>query len=173
MNGSDEAEAELKEVYQKRKGTLDGFTAYLRGKRDVFAGKEAAPAFNATSLDGQKLDLAALKGKVVVLNFWHIACLPCQAEMPGLNSLVSEFKDREVVFIALATDHEKELREFLKTKAFNYQIIPNAETICQKYNINLWPTHVILNRDGNLAQRITGGMNRHEELRRLIHRTLY
>src|SRR6266545_4706067 len=68
---------------------------------------------------------------------------------------------------------EAELREFLKTKAFNYQIIPNAETICQKYNINLWPTHVILNRDGNLAQRITGGMNRHEELRRLIHRTLY
>jgi peroxiredoxin len=173
MNGYDEAEAELKEVYQKRKGTLDGFTAYLRGRRDVFAGKEAAPAFNATSLDGQKLDLAALKGKVVVLNFWHIACLPCQAEMPGLNSLVSEFKDKEVVFIALATDHEKKLRKLLKTKVFNYQIIPDAETICQKYNINLWPTHIILNRDGNLAQRITGGINRHEELRRLINRTLY
>src|SRR5215510_11171183 len=174
MNGSDEAEAELKEVYQKRKGTLDGFTAYLRGRRDVFAGKEAAPAFNATSLDGRKLDLAALKGKVVVLNFWRIDCLPCQAEMPGLNSLVSEFKDKEVVFIALAIDHEKEVREFLKTKAFNYQIIPNAETIRQEYNINLWPTHIILNRAGNLAQHIAGGeMNRHEELRRLINRTLY
>jgi hypothetical protein len=93
--------------------------------------------------------------------------------MPGLNSLVSEFKDKEVVFIALAIDHEKELRKFLKTRAFNYQIIPNAETICQKYNIDLWPTHIILNRDGNLAQRITGGINRHEELRRLINRTLY
>jgi peroxiredoxin len=174
MNGSDEAEAGLKEVYQKREGTLDGFAAYMRGKRDELASKEAAPAFNVTSLDGRKLDLAALKGKVVVLNFWYIACPPCQAEMPGLNSLVSEFKDKEVVFIAFATDQEKELREFLKTKAFNYQIIPKAETINQKYNINLWPTHIILNRDGNIAQRITGGgMNRHEELRRLINRALY
>jgi peroxiredoxin len=174
MNGSEEAEAGLKEVYQKRKGTLDGFTAYLRGKRDELASKETAPAFSVISLDGQKLDLAALKGKVVVLKFWSIACPPGKAEMDGLNSLVSEFKDKEVVFIAFATDQENELREFLKTKAFNYQIIPNAETIHQKYNINLWPTHIILNREGKIAQRITsGGMNRHDELRRLINLALY
>ena len=173
MNGSDEAEAGLKEIYQKRKGTLDGFTDYLRGKRDELASKETIPAFNVTSLDGQRVDLAALNGKVVVLNFWSIACLPCQVEMPRLNSLVREFKDKEVVFIAFATDQQKRLREFLKTNAFNYQIIPNAERIRQKYKINFWPTHIILNRDGKLARRITGGMNRHEELRRLINRALY
>jgi peroxiredoxin len=174
MNGSDEAEAGLKEIYQKRKGTLDGFAAYLRGKRDELASKETAPAFNVTSLDGQKLDLGALKGKVVVLNFWDIGYPPCQDEIPGLNSLVSEFKDKEVVFIAFATDREKELREFLKTKAFNYQIIPNAKTIHDKYSVNFWPTHIILARDGKLARRITGGgMKRYKELRSLINLALY
>src|SRR5262249_20333011 len=92
INGSDEAEAGLKEIYQKRRGTLDGFVAYLRDKRDELASEETVPAFNVTSLDGQKLDLSALKGKVVVLNFWFIDCPPCQAEMPSLNTLVSEFK---------------------------------------------------------------------------------
>jgi thiol-disulfide isomerase/thioredoxin len=174
MNGSDEAEAGLKEIYQKRQGTVEGFAAYLRGKRDDLANKESVPAFSVTSLNGQKLDLAALKGKLVVLNFWFIACGPCQAEMPGLNTLVTEFKDKGVVFIAFATDQEKELREFLKTKAFNYQIIPSAEALNQKFDIRLWPTHIILNREGKMAQRLSGGgMNRHEELRRLINRLLY
>lgn len=172
-NGSDEADAGLKEVYQKRKGALDGFTAYLRSKRDELASNKTAPDFNVTSLDGQKLDLAALKGKVVVLNFWSKTCGPCYVEMTVLDTLVSEFKDKDVVFIAFATDQENELREFLKTKSFNYQIIPNAETIHSKYNIE-WPTHIILNRDGRVLYRVAGfGMIRIKELRRMIDRALY
>ena len=92
----------------------------------------------------------------------------------GLNTMVNEFKDKDVVFVAFATDQEKELREFLKTKAFDYQIIPNAETIHEKYDINFWPTHIILNRDGKLTQRITdGGINRLKRLRALINYALY
>ena len=85
INGYDEAEAGLKEIYQKRKGTLDGFAAYLRGKRDELFGAESAPAFNVTTLGGQKLDLEKLKGKVVVLNFWSTGCDSCEAEIAGLN----------------------------------------------------------------------------------------
>jgi len=174
VNGYEEAETGLKEVYQKRKGTLEGFTTYLRGKRDELSGNKSAPAFNVTSLGGQKLDLAMLKGKVVVLNFWSIGCDYCEAEIAGLNTMVNEFKDKDVVFVAFATDQEKELREFLKTKAFDYQIIPNAETIHEKYDINFWPTHIILNRDGKLTQRITdGGINRLKRLRALINYALY
>lgn len=174
LSGSDEAERGLRTIYEKRNGKADGFPAYLRQKRDSLAGNETPPGFNVTSLAGQKLGLASLKGKVVVLNFWFIGCGPCLAEMPGLNQLVGEFKDKDVVFIAFARDQEKELREFLPTRPFHYQIIANAEAQHDLYQLNMWPTHIIINREGKIAQRIIGGgMNRPEELRRLINRVLY
>src|SRR5262245_15521913 len=174
INGHEEAETRLKEVYQKRKGTLEGFTSYLRGKLDGSSGNESAPAFNVTSLDGQKLNLQKLQGKVVVLNFWSTGCVPCNYEMAGLNTLVNELKDKDVVFVAFATDKAKELREFLKTNAFYYQIIPNAETVHEKYDIKFRPTHIVLNREGKLMRRITdGGINRLKRLRALINYALY
>src|SRR4051812_43635177 len=62
--------------------------------------KPMAPAFSLTSLEGERFDLAALRGKVVVLNFWFTGCAPCVAEFGKLNGLVNKFKNKEVVFIA-------------------------------------------------------------------------
>lgn len=174
MNGSDNAEAELQAIYQKREGETEGFTGYLRKKRDELAIGKMAAAFSITTLGGRKLDLAALKGKIVVLNFWFTTCSPCIAEMPALNKLVSEYKDKDIVFIAFAKDPESEVREFLKNRTFNYQQVSNADDIHEKYEINLWPTHVILNPEGKVVQRLTGGgLNRDQDLRRLISRLLY
>src|SRR5262245_30857907 len=73
-----------------------------------------APTFSLTSLEGEKFDLSALRGKVVVLDFWFIGCAPCVAEFGKLNDLVDKFKDKGVVFIALAMDDDAALRPFLK-----------------------------------------------------------
>lgn len=174
MNGSDEAETNLREIHIKRGKAPADFAAYLRQKRDQLASNEPVPDFTVTALSGQQLSLAALKGKIVVLNFWYLGCGPCLAEIPGLNQLVAEFKDKDVVFIALAQDQAKELREFLAKKPFDYQVIPDTEALHEKFQLNLWPTHIILNRAGKVAQRLTGGgLNRHLELRRLITRALY
>jgi thiol-disulfide isomerase/thioredoxin len=59
-----------------------------------------APEFDVVAVDGKRLKLSALKGKVVVLNFWFIGCAPCIAELPALNKLVDEYKGEDVVFIA-------------------------------------------------------------------------
>ena len=67
--------------------------------------KLIAPAFSLTSLEGEKFELAALRGKVVVLNFWFTGCAPCVAEFGELNSLVHKFKNKGVVFIAPTLDN--------------------------------------------------------------------
>lgn len=109
---------------------------------------ETAPGFDVQSLGGRDLQLSNLKGKVVVLNFWFIACPPCRVEIPKLNQLVEEYRATDVVFIAFAPDSEDDLREFLKTNPFKYHIIPNATPVAESYGVTGAPTHILIDREG-------------------------
>lgn len=103
-------------VYKHIRGTDSGFTAFIKQKTDSILSTKAKPAlpFTVKALDGKTYDIAKLKGKAVVLNFWFIGCPPCRQEIPGLNTLVKEYAKKDVVFLALALDDEKSLNDFLK-----------------------------------------------------------
>jgi len=125
--------------------------------------KLVAPAFNLTSLDGKKFELASLRGKVVVLNFWFTGCEPCIAEMPKLNELVKKFKNDEVVFIAPTWDKETALPAFLKKYPFKYNIVANAgDLIINTYSDGtenvVMPTHIVIDKEGKIDTRIVGGL---------------
>jgi peroxiredoxin len=176
--GSEAAENSLKEIYRKRNESTEGFEEYLskaleKQKPAGSEGKKPAPDFEVKTLEGKSFKLSALKGKVVVLNFWFVGCAPCRVEMPGLNTLTEEFKDEDVVFIAFALDNAEALREFLKEKEFTYQIIPEASRVVSLYGVKVYPTHVIINKRGEIEFMLTGGSeDRHEQLRPLIKNLL-
>jgi thiol-disulfide isomerase/thioredoxin len=65
---------------------------------------EPAPVLKATDLDSQPFDLAAERGKVVIVNFWATWCLPCRAEMPALDSFYRLFRERGLVLIGISVD---------------------------------------------------------------------
>lgn len=116
-----------------------------------------APAFSATDLNGNTYKLDELKGKTVVLNFWFIGCKPCVMEMPHLNKLVEKYGNENVVFIAFALDNEAALRKFLVKNPFNYNIIPDAGIIAQEtYNVNSFPTSIIIDKQGNVQDYLIG-----------------
>ena len=75
---------------------------------------QPAPALIARQFDGQAIDLAALRGHVVVLNFWASWCTPCRAEMPALDALAREFQGRGVTVIGLSADDRHDRRDALK-----------------------------------------------------------
>jgi peroxiredoxin len=177
--GSKAAENSLREIYRKRNESVEGFETYLSQalEKQRPAGseeKEMAPEFDVKTLEGEPLKLSALRGKVVVLNFWFVGCAPCRIEMPGLNMLTEEFKDEDVVFIAFALDNAEALEEFLKEKEFTYQIVPDASKIAALYGVNVYPTHVLINKNGQVEFMLTGGSeDRHEQLRPLIKNLLH
>jgi thiol-disulfide isomerase/thioredoxin len=72
---------------------------------------QSAPALVARSFAGQALDLSALRGKVVVLNFWASWCGPCRAEMPMLDALAREYRERGVVVVGLSADDRHDRRD--------------------------------------------------------------
>lgn len=175
--GARNADEELREIYRQRHQSDEGFEAWLaeetKKQSAAPADKKPAPGFEVKTLDGETLRLADLKGKVVVLNFWYIGCVPCQVEMPGLNKLVEEFKPDEVVFIGFALDDESHLREFLKKTPFKYRIVAGSSSIAKQYVASAYPTHVFINKQGLIEFIMIGGSpKRHEELRSVIQSLL-
>jgi len=126
--------------------------------------KPIAPAFNVTSIDGKTLDSDKLKGKVVVLNLWFINCPNCVEEIKLLNKVVDEYKDKDVVFIGLATNDKAKLESFLKKNPFKYNVVPKAmQTILSfgepdkngKIDIP-FPMHIVIDRNGAIVVRRSG-----------------
>jgi len=109
-------------------------------------------SFSTHDMDGKKVKLKDLRGKVVMINFWFIGCPPCRAEIPELNKLVELYKDNpNVVFIAVALDARYDIRNFLKIIPFNFDIIDDGSSIASIYKIHLYPTSVILDKEGKVA----------------------
>lgn len=116
-----------------------------------------ATTFKVTDLEGNFYDLEALNDKVVVLNFWFVACKPCIKEMPELNELVEKYKNEDVVFLAMAMDKEGALKTFIEDNRFDYNIISGRNTIA-KYGINVFPTHIVIGKDG-VIELFTQGLD--------------
>jgi peroxiredoxin len=135
--------------------------------------KNAAPEFSVTSIDSQTFSLSSLRGKVVVLNFWYVGCGPCHVEIPSLNKLVENYQGKEIEFIAIALTEKEKLESFLKKNPFSYHIIPNGEELVRKFGVKLFPTHIIIDQEGNIAYTSSGGSpNIHENLKPMIDRLL-
>jgi peroxiredoxin len=172
--GAKDADGALKEIYRQRRQADEGFDAWLAKKTEMQSPsaseeKKTAPGFEVKSIDGESLRLADLKGKVVILNFWFIGCAPCRVEMPGLNKLIEEFKSEGIVFIGFALDDEGHLRDFLKKNPFKYKIVAGSSYIAKQYGVSAFPTHVLINKQGQIEFTMTGGSpERYEELQPLI-----
>ncbi len=113
-------------------------------------GKEGLP-FEVTDINGMDYSLESLKGKIVVVNFWFTACAPCRKEIPELNKLVEKYTDQEVVFLAFAKDDTKNIQTFLEKQVFNYSIIPNANEFVKQYEIQAFPTNLIIDQSSKIV----------------------
>jgi peroxiredoxin len=119
------------------------------------------PTFAALTMDGQKVDTASLKGKVVVMNLWFVNCPNCIEEIGQLNRLVDQYQSyKDVVFLGLAASPKGSLDAFLKKYPFKYQILPNSQMIIltkfgtpdKSGEINVpFPMHFLMDRTGKIV----------------------
>lgn len=141
--------------------------------------KTIAQNFTVNSLEGDSFDLASLKGKVVLITFWSTKCAICVAEIPNLNKLAASYDDKDVVFLGLALQDERELKRFLKKKPFDFQISPKAFGVIMKYadkdsrgRISMgFPSHYIINQQGEIELK-TMGFDKTDKLDRTISNLL-
>lgn len=133
---------------------------------------EKAKSLGTKDIYGSAIDFAALKGKVVVLNFWFINCPPCKKEIPSLNSLTEEYQDKDVVFIAVSRDSKKRILEFFETYPFRYQHV-SSRNVIRNYGIRSFPTHVVIDQQGIIRWlKVGGGDTIDRELQQEIDKLL-
>jgi len=121
---------------------------------------DKAPAFKCATLDGKVIDIKALRGKVILINFFATWCPPCNQELPVLQTKVYEkYKDNEsFVLIILGREHsEEELREWVAKKGFIMPFAADPERkIYSLYAKETIPRNVIIDRAGNVAYQSIG-----------------
>lgn len=141
--------------------------------------KPSAETFSATSLDGKIIDLAQLRGKVVLISFWSTKCAICHSEIPKLNRLVQTYKNRNVVFLALTMENSNKVEAYLKKWAFDFNIVPNSFGVVLKYadktndgNISMgFPAHFLINQKGEIELK-TNGFDKTAEIDSKINQLL-
>lgn len=138
-----------------------------------------AENFSAVTMNGQTIELDALRGKVVVMTFWTTRCGACHHVIPKLNRLTEHYRGQDVVFLAVTTDNAASVRNYLKKIRFDFDILPDRFDVLLKYagrdsagNLDItFPTHFLVNQNGEIELRTTG-FNKIKRLDAVINQLL-
>jgi cytochrome c biogenesis protein CcmG, thiol:disulfide interchange protein DsbE len=130
------------------------------------SGKEAAigkpaPDFTLKRVDAPgKLQLASLKGKVVVLNFWASWCYPCNQEAPTLQAAAKRWGDRVVVLGVDVNDPTSDARKFARKFKLTYPLVHDNHNITSpKYGLTGLPETFFIDRTGKLVGHVAAAID--------------
>ncbi len=112
------------------------------------------PDYNFTDLKGNVYNKETTKGKTLVLKCWFINCQRCVEEMPALNKAIEPFQNRkDILFVSLAFDSKKKLKDFLTKTKLNYAVVPEQKTyLLDRLKIYSYPTNLLINKEGLISK---------------------
>lgn len=109
------------------------------------------PWFRARDMNHKMVDTRELAGKILVINFWFLACPPCRKEIPSLNKLADTYAgDSSIVFLSIALDTHKALKKFIEEHPFSFRLLHSGDAAAQRCGIYIYPTNIIVNRAGEV-----------------------
>ena len=121
-------------------------------------GTTTAPNFSLTNLEGKKVQLSDLKGKLVVLDFWATWCGPCKASFPRMQELVTKYQDKNVIFLFVDTferkkaeDTFKKVNQFIQDKKYTFNVVLDYDdAVANSYKVTYIPKKFVIDEKGNI-----------------------
>ena len=129
--------------------------------------------FTAMDKDGKTVKLSDFKGKKVYINMWASWCGPCMREIPELEKTYQKLKDnKDIVFLSMTSPNDSEFKnqspqdkgkEVILNKAkelgVTYPVLFDVnDRFIINYAIRSFPTHIFINSDGTIGNRIAGAV---------------
>jgi cytochrome c-type biogenesis protein len=138
---------------------------------------DPAPAYAARELSGADVSLVDLRGQVVLLNVWATWCVPCQEEMPALQRLYSEMKDRGLVVLAVSVDQagaNEAVTRFTEELGIDFRVaLDPALEVQRAFRTIGVPESFLIDREGRIAHRWVGPFDpQASEVRALLSEAL-
>lgn len=145
--------------------------ANLRLARLELLGQDPPP-FAKGSLSGDTIDLAAWKGKVVLVDFWATNCPPCIAEVPNLKDLYRTYHDKGLEMVGVSFDENPELAQaFARRADLKWPMVMNkgdSVVVGEGWRVSLIPSMFLIGRDGKIANIDLYGNDLRREIQRLL-----
>ncbi len=164
----------LGELYTALHGSEDGLgdvileaydrTAEVMAQR-FRSFKELDPNYQVTDpmkfvlagLDGEKLEMSSLRGKLVVLDFWATWCQPCRVQQPLYEEVKAKYEDRDdIVFLNISTDQDRSaVAPFLEREQWD-KTIWFEDGLQELFQVSNIPTTILIDQHGEVAGRMNG-----------------
>lgn len=120
----------------------------------------------------ESINFDTAKEKVVLINYWATWCPPCIAEMPSLQNLYNDYKDK-VVFLFVTTDDDPEINKFMKDKSYYYPIYRSLSDHPKPFVNSPIPQTYLIDKKGNIVIDKTNAANwNSDKVRETIDRLL-
>jgi peroxiredoxin len=122
-------------------------------------GDKKAPDFSLQDLNGKKFGLNQFKGKVIFLNFWATWCSPCKEEMPSMEVLHQQFKEKNFILLAISVDYggQKPVNEFINKYQYTFPVLldPKCKTL-DLLQVKGIPTTFLIDKKGRMVGKAIG-----------------
>jgi thiol-disulfide isomerase/thioredoxin len=133
-----------------------------------------APPFAVTTLDGQRVSMDDLKGKVVLLDFWATWCGPCRAALPHMQKIAKKFEGEPLVVLSVSLDQdEQKWKDFIAKNGMTWpQYLDGGFTgpVSRLFAVNAIPHTFTIDADGVLQDEQIGDSSVEGKLKKLIAR---
>ncbi len=117
-----------------------------------------AGSFTLESLDGEKVSLKGLRGKIVFLTFWLSSCEACLEEMPSIEGLYKKLKDKDFIVLAVNLAEEKDrVEQYARILGVSFPMLMGSKGfLSTTYDIELIPVTFIISKDGTILGKAIG-----------------
>ncbi|HEY1043431.1 MAG TPA: TlpA disulfide reductase family protein [Telluria sp.] len=141
----------------------------------ALTGAKPAPEVTYLSIKGEPVTPQALRGKVVMVNFWATSCVTCVKEMPQMVETYNKYKGQGLEFVAVAMSYDPPnyVANFTETRKLPFTVALDVDGSAAKAfgDVQLTPTTFVIGRDGKILKRYVGEPD-FAELHRLLEGAL-
>jgi peroxiredoxin len=108
--------------------------------------------FTLKDLNGKKVTLSELRGKIVVVNFWATWCGPCRLEMPSLDLIYTHFQSQGLVVLSITDEDAFKVNTFISRTGYHPPVLLDPDSKVHKlFHITGLPKTIVFNREGKLV----------------------